>query len=206
MVPASCSHCGGSHSVNTYPSINTALDPDLKARVRDGSLFVWECPYCGARNLLKYETLYHDPAERLMVWLLPGDARPPQAVADAVKDLEGYTLRLVREVGDLVEKVNIHACGLDDLTVEMCKYVTRLELSDQQKNPDLQEVPLKFFRLEGPDNDLVFSFPQDGEMKAVNVGFRVYEDARGILGRNPSVVPGPGFAEIDAAWLGRYFR
>ena len=96
MVPASCSRCGGTHSVETFPSINTALDPTLKARVRDGSLFVWECPFCGTRNLLKYETLYHDPAERLMVWLLPGDAQPPAQVAEAVKELDGYTLRLVR--------------------------------------------------------------------------------------------------------------
>ena len=126
MAPASCSRCGGKHSVETYPSINVALNPDLKTRVQDGSLFVWECPYCGARNLLKYQTLYHDPAEKLMVWLLPGDAEPPAQVADAVKELDGYTLRLVREVGDLVEKVKIHACGLDDVLVEMCKYVTRL--------------------------------------------------------------------------------
>ena len=185
MAPANCSRCGESHAVTTYPSINTAQQPDLKARVRDGSLFVWECPHCGARNLLKYQTLYHDPAEKLMVWLLPGDAVLPQAVVDAVRELDGYTLRLVREVGDLVEKVNIHASGLDDLSVEICKYVTRLD---------------------GPDGDLVFTFPQDGEMKAVNVGFRVYEDARGILGRHQEIRPEPGFALIDAAWLGRYFR
>jgi len=203
---ATCTRCGESHEVQTFPSINVAQDPDLKARVRDGSLFVWECPYCGARNLLKYQTLYHDPAEKLMVWLLPGDQQPPRAVADAVKELDGYSLRLVREVGDLVEKVNIHACGLDDVLVEMCKYVTRMELADQQRRAELQDVPLKFFKMDGPDNDLVFSFPQDGEMKVVNVGFRVYEDARGILGRNPSMRPSSGFAEVDAAWLGRFFR
>ena len=56
-MDAICSRCGESHAVATYPSINVAADPDLKARVRDGSLFVWECPHCGARNLLKYETL-----------------------------------------------------------------------------------------------------------------------------------------------------
>ena len=204
MVPANCSRCGGTHSVETFPSINTALDPTLKARVRDGSLFVWECPFCGTRNLLKYETLYHDPAERLMVWLLPGDAQPPAQVAEAVKELDGYTLRLVREVGDLVEKVNIHAAGLDDVLVEMCTYVTRMDLSEKQGS--VVEAPLKFYKLDGPDNDLLFSFPQDGEMKVVNVGFHVYEYARGILGRHPSVRPEPGFAQVDAAWLGQYFR
>ena len=201
-----CSRCCESHDVPSCPSINTAQNPDLKARVRDGSLFVWECPHCGARNLLRFETLYHDPAERLMVWLLPGEALPPRAVSEAVKDLEGYTLRLVREAGDLVEKVNIHASGLDDVVVEMCKYVTRMEMADQQKRPEILDASLKFFRMDGPDHDLVFSFPLDGEMKVVNVGFNVYEDARGILGRNPSVRPAPGFAVVDAAWLGQYFR
>ena len=86
MTTACCSRCGESHAVQTWPSINVAQDPDLKARVRDGSLFVWECPHCGARSLVKYQTLYHDPAEKLMVWLLPGDAEPPAQVADAVKE------------------------------------------------------------------------------------------------------------------------
>ena len=109
-------------------------------------------------------------------------------------------------MGDLVEKVNIHTCGLDDVLVEMCKYVTRLEMADQQKRPEIQDAPLKFFKMDGPDNDLVFSFPLDGEMKVVNVGFHVYEDARGILGRHPDVRPVAGFACVDAAWLGQYFR
>ena len=206
MVRVNCSHCGQAHSVETYPSINTALDPDLKSRVRDGSLFVWECPHCGTRNLLKYQTLYHDPEGRLMVWLLPGGEEPPQAVEEAVKALEGYTLRLVREVGDLVEKVNIHEAGLDDVTLEMCKHVTRMELAEKHRRDDFLDAPLKFYRMEGADNELVFSFPLDGQLQVVNIGFNVYEDARGILSRHPDVAPEPGFAQVDAAWLSRYFR
>ena len=57
MAPASCSHCGKQTEVEIRQSINVALDPELKARVRDGSLFVWECPYCGHRNLARYQTL-----------------------------------------------------------------------------------------------------------------------------------------------------
>ena len=75
---ATCSRCGESHTVTTYPSINVAADPDLKARVRDGSLFVWECPHCGARNLLKYQTLYHDPAEKLMAGSCPATPSRPR--------------------------------------------------------------------------------------------------------------------------------
>lgn len=203
MVPVNCNHCHRQTEIEVCQSINVALDPSLKARVKDGSLFVWECPYCGHRNLARYQTLYHDPDARLMVWLLPGADEPPKAVEEAVKELEGYTLRLVREVGDLIEKVNIHDAGLEDTILEMCKWVTRRELA--AKNPAAASAALKLLRTEGADNELVFAFPLEGQMQVVNVGFNVYEDARGILSRNPSVRPAEGFARVDAAWIERFF-
>ena len=204
MALANCNHCGKSTEVEIRLSINVALDPELKPRVKDGSLFVWECPYCGHRNLALYQTLYHDPDAKLMVWLLPGNAEPPQQVAQAVKELDGYTLRLVREAGDLVEKVNLHDAGLDDTVLEMCKWVTRRELAD--KNPEAMDAKLRFLRTEGADNELVMAFPLNGQMQLVNIGFNVYEDARGILQRNPSVKPPDGFATVDAGWIEQFFR
>lgn len=204
MALVSCKNCNKQTEVELRQSINVALDPELKARVKDGSLFVWECPYCGQRNLALYQTLYHDPDAKLMVWLLLGQAQPPKAVADAVKELEGYTLRIVREVGDLIEKVNLHDAGLDDTVLEMCKWVMRRELAD--KNPDAADAKLRFLRMEGADNELVMAFPLNGQMQVINVGFNVYEDARGILMRNPSVKPADGFAEVNASWIEQFFR
>ena len=204
MAPALCNNCHRTTDFEVRESINVALDPELKARVKDGSLFVWECPYCGRRNLAVYQTLYHDPDARLMVWLLPGEAEPPAQVADAVKELEGYTLRLVREVGELVEKVNIHDAGLEDTILEMVKWVTRREL--EAKNPEAAEAALKFVRLDGADHEMVFAFPLKGQMQLINVGFNVYEDARGILQRNPSVRPAEGFVRVDKDWIDQFFR
>lgn len=204
MALANCSHCHKSTEVELRQSINVGQDPDLKARVKDGSLFVWECPYCGHRNLALYQTLYHDPDAHLMVWLLPGDEMPPKAVEEAVKELDGYTLRRVREVGDLIEKVNIRDANLDDTVLEMCKWVTRQEMS--AKNPEVAQASLRFLRLEGADHDLVLALPLNGQMQLVNVGFNVYEDARGILARNPSVRPAEGFAEVNQDWVEQFFR
>lgn len=204
MVPASCSKCHKQTEIDVRQSINVALDPELKARVKDGSLFLWECPYCGARNLAKYQTLYHDPDSKLMVWLLPGEEQPPKAVEEAVKELEGYTLRRVKDVGELIEKVNIHDAGLEDTVLEMCKWVTRREL--EAKNPEAKDAPLRFLRLEGADNDLVMALPLGGQMQVLNVGFNVYEDARGILSRNPAVKPAEGFALVDQDWIEQFFR
>ena len=204
MALANCSNCHKSTEVELRQSINVGQDPDLKARVRDGSLFVWECPYCGHRNLARYQTLYHDPDTKLMVWLLPGDEMPPKAVEEAVKELDGYTLRRVREVGDLIEKVNIRDANLEDTVLEMCKWVTRQEMT--AKNPEAAQAPLRFLRLEGADHDLVLALPLNGQMQLVNVGFNVYEDARGILARNPAVKPAEGFAEVNQEWIERFFR
>jgi len=203
-MEAVCRNCGYKRSIEEIHGINVAENPELKARVRDGSLFVWECPCCGQRNLARFQTLYHDPARKLMIWLLPDGAEPPAAVAEAVKALEGYTLRQVSEPGALVEKVNIFEAGLDDAVMELCKYVTAMEMA--QKNPEAADAQFRFVRLEGADNDLVLAFPMGGSMQAVNIGFNVYEDARAILARNPGAAPAEGFALVDREWVNNFFR
>ena len=44
-------------------------------------------------------------------------------------------------------------------------------------------------------------------MELLAVGFNVYEDCAGILARNPQIRDAAtGLAEIDQAWLSRFFR
>lgn len=175
-------------------------------------------------NLAVYQTLYHDPEERLMIWLLP-DGGMPDAELSAVEKhleaiagqmgseeggLEGYVLRRVSDVGSLIEKVNIHDAGLDDAVMEMCKYITKMELAEKESNKDrakaIADAPFKFYKMDGADNDITFSYPFDGQMQGVQIGFNVYEDCRGILQRNPSARPGAGFTKVDAEWLATRMR
>lgn len=210
-----CTACGRSHEIHFYGGVNVAEQPELKARVKDGSLFVWECPDCGAANLVRGQMLYHDPDQRLMVWLLPEGSLPESqlsvvgaALAEQSAGLEGYTLRRVSDAGSLIEKVNIHDAGLDDRILEMCKYVTKMELAEKDRAhaAELLDAPFKFYRMEGADNEITLTFPLDGQMHGVQIGFNVYEDCRGILQRNPAVQAEPGFARVDAEWLARFFR
>ena len=201
MVPAVCSHCGAQHEVSAYPSINTAQEPDLKARVLDGSLFVWECPSCGARNLLRYETLYHDPAEKLMIWLSDGSADTEARMQAAVtgNDFEGYTGRIVDTPGALIEKVKIFDAGLDDIALEMAKFITRQELG--------KDVDLLFFNLEGADNEITLTYPEAGQMQLVRIGFNVYEDCAGILLRNPDIKKSAtGLCRVDRGFVEAFLR
>ena len=207
---APCSKCGQQHKIIIYKSINTADNPELKAKVADGSLFLWECPHCGQMNLARYETLYHDPAGKLMVWLIPAgeiSEAQMQAITMHTKAMGGYTLRRVNDMGTLMEKVLIAEAGLDDIVLEMCKYVTKLEMlqksvSAEQKD-EFMASTFHFYRVEG-DGDgriLTFMYALDGQMLGVNVGWNVYQDCAGILERNPQIRPEEGFAKIDAEWL-----
>ena len=207
---APCSKCGEKQVIRIYRSINVSEDPQLKEKVRNGSLFLWECPHCGQVNLAKYETLYHDPAARLMVWLLPeGDISETQmkAITMHTKAMGGYTLRRVTDMGSLMEKVLIHDAGLDDVVLEMCKYVTKMEMISKITGKDNQEALMKakfnFYRIEGEADErmITLMFPQDGQISGVNIGWNVYQDCEGILSRNPHIRPGEGFVNVDADWL-----
>jgi len=84
------------------------------------------------------------------------------------------------------------------------QWVTLREMA--AKNPEAAEAHLRFLRLEGADHDLVMALPLNGQMQVVNVGFNVYEDARGILARNPAVKPAEGFSEVNQDWINQFFR
>ncbi len=207
---APCSKCGEQHKVVVYRSINIADNPELKAKVMDGSLFLWECPHCGQVNLAKYETLYHDPAGKVMFWLVPqGEISETQmqAITMHTKAMGGYTLRRVNDMGTLMEKVLVAEAGLDDVVLEMCKYVTKLEMvqksvSAEQKDEFMASV-FHFYRAEGEGEEriLTFMYALGGQMLGVNIGMNVYQDCAGILERNPQMKPADGFERIDADWL-----
>lgn len=207
---APCSKCGQQHKVRIYRSINISENPELKSKVADGSLFLWECPHCGQVNLARYETLYHDPAGKLMVWLIPeGEISETQmkAITMHTKAMGGYTLRRVNDMGSLMEKVLINEAGLNDTVLEMCKYVTKMEMLQKSVGPEQKDefiaASFHFYRSEGEGDQrvLTFMYALDGQMLGVNIGWNVYEDCSGILERNPQIRPEEGFVRIDSVWL-----
>ena len=211
-----CSKCGQTTEITVYKSINTADNPELKEKVKNGSLFLWECPHCGTVNLARYETLYHDPQKKLMLWLVPDgkiSETQMQAITNHTKAMGGYTLRLVRDMGELMEKVLIFDAGLDDAVIELCKWVTKREmtsnagketkLEEKQNNDEISAATFHFYKVEGEGDGraIIMSYASKGQMVGMNIGWNVYEDCEGIIRRNPSVRPVEGFVRVDAHWL-----
>jgi len=185
-----CEGCGSEIYRDFSVSVNVGDKPELKEVVSSGEYFVWECPKCGHKNLTGGPFLYTDPLVKLVV-LLSKDAVASEG------EIPGYTSRQVRTVGELIEKIKIADAGLDDVAVELCKYVTLQELG--------KDVELKFFRTEGPDQDITLTFPENGKMEMVQIGFNVYQDCCGILARNPSVCEAAkGLVRVDKDFIGRF--
>ena len=136
-IMQTCTSCGVQHGVAFQPSVNVTRTPSLREKIASGEYFIWECPRCGAKNLIRQPFLMHDEKERLMILLT--DARVKSEGLP-----EGYTGRIVRSAGDLVEKLKIFDSGLDDIVMELCKYVTLGELK--------LDVPLRFVSAGGADS------------------------------------------------------
>ncbi len=128
------------------------------------------------------------------------DARLLLCLSDrkvSVEGLEGLCGRLVGDVGSFIEKVKIFDAGLDDVPLEFCKFVTRQELG--------KDVDLKFLRTEGADQDIIFTYPEKGQMEMLAVGFNVYEDCCAIVGRNPVITEGlTGLVKVDREWAEQF--
>lgn len=206
---AACCKCGATADVTIYKSINVSENPELKEKVLDGSIFVYQCPQCGQANLAKYETLYHDPDKKIMIWLCPGGEKSEsemRAIANHAKAMGDYTLRMVEDVRSLMEKVYIFEAGLDDVVIEMCKYVTRAEMAakaGEEQATQILNLPMHFYKKgeqEGVEY-ITLSFPDNGKMVGCNIGFNVYEDCLGIIQRNPHIKADGGFVKVDSAWL-----
>ena len=119
-IEAKCAGCGAVSEIPAYNIINVKDHPELKEKVKDGSMFVWGCKNCGKVNLAAFQTLYHDPDESLMIWLMPdtlSDAEKQMieqhmvAISTQLSSdengelLKGYTLRRVKDAGSLIENV-----------------------------------------------------------------------------------------------------
>lgn len=184
--------------------INIGEKPELKDKVLSGELFLQHDAE-GKLEIAAPETLYHDPAGKIMIWLNP--SREALAGASSlVESVDGYIFRIAGSVGELIEKIKVHDAGFDDVVMELCKYATKLDLQDSMKeNPRLEEIraaEFRFYRTDGADMEIQFAYPLSGKMEMLAVPLSMYENARAIVARNPVFKErSAGFVQIDSHWL-----
>ena len=66
-IKITCPACNKEGEYTVWDSVNVDLDPELKSKVMDGSLFTWACPNCKKSFNAPYSFLYHDMTHNFMV-------------------------------------------------------------------------------------------------------------------------------------------
>jgi hypothetical protein len=108
-----------------WPTLNVSLDPEMKDRLLDQSIFRHACERCQHVAHVFFRMLYHDMDTHTMVWLVePGaDTDGIQHVLSSLPfGAQNYRLRIVRSINELVEMVLVIDAGLCDLSIQVVKF------------------------------------------------------------------------------------
>ena len=169
-----CLKCKKASDFEFYESINTALDPKLKQRVKNFDIFKFVCPHCGSEQFVNYSFLYHQMEDQIMIFYCQDEEEVNKVRSLYAEDFEtvtdengverpidtsGYRRRIVIGADELVEKIRIFDAGLDDRLMEIYKVMLF-----GQMQAELAEIP------GGSDVDEVFVDEQlDGSLDLVFV-------------------------------------
>ena len=145
-----CPSCHHERDFELWDSINTALDPEMKEKVLNQSIFLYTCPSCGETFRLNYSTLYHQMEDLVMIYLVPESEvkktyeifYEKNALADYRYRTEKYLCRIVTSANQLVEKIQIFDAGKDDRVMELVKLLATDSIL--KNDPDIEFDELRF--------------------------------------------------------------
>lgn len=128
-----CDKCKHTQQVNVFPCINFNKNPEYYALVKDMTIFKVKCEQCGVEKVIQFDTLLIDETHKYFLYLLT-DKSLYSKFRHQIKyfietvlnkndqyDMSEYKTRLVFQPNDLIEKINIFECGLNDEVIEVIK-------------------------------------------------------------------------------------
>jgi len=159
-----CPKCGKESEFTFWRSINTAIDPDLKEKVRTREVFQFVCPACGHKAEVDYGFLYHQMEDHYMIYYVGQEEveQTKESLDSAREDAflskfaDGYIYRIVTSKQQLMDKLNILDSGYDDRIVEIMKLFVLLQHSEEN---DVQIADEMFYyrNTDGSDGFVLYS-------------------------------------------------
>ncbi len=212
-----CPHCGLEEPATIWDGINARTDPDLKERLLRKRLQSHVCANCGLDFILAEPLVYHDPALRLLVVVIPDAApeeRAPEADAAPRYDdpavaarmaraacgfepapADGYTLRMVPDYNHLIEKIHLADHGRDDRLIEVLKVAIRRNPTPGKPTSGIAEI----LYAGEQDEEMCFMI-RDGEGAwfQLELDAALYSNAARVMGG--ALGPEGQWAVIDTAY------
>ncbi|MDU5225037.1 MAG: CpXC domain-containing protein [Streptococcus sp.] len=123
-----CPSCGEASSFERYDRIDVSKTPQFRTSFIDWELFKYTCNHCGHQLIIDYPTLYVDEDNKAIIQYLLSNCSDLGSVTSikelAVEfDTSKYKCRIVTNLEDFVEKVQIFSEGMDDKAIEFMKYL-----------------------------------------------------------------------------------
>ena len=123
-----CPSCGEANSFERYDRIDVSKTPQFRTALIDWELFKFTCNHCGHQVIIDYPTIYVDEENKVIIQYLPSNCSDLGSVSSikelaAELDISKYKRRIVTNLEDFVEKVQIFSEGMDDKAIEFMKYL-----------------------------------------------------------------------------------
>ena len=168
-----CPKCGQISEAKIWDSINVQIDPAMKEQVETLEAFSFTCPHCGNEALMKYNFLYHDMDEAVMIYVVVNeegrrmaeDTFTERSIA-VMKEKAAYRFRIVSSFEGLLEKILLADAGLDDRVVELLKIIAENQV--QAQFPDFHATESRF--IETAEGEQVIHL-QDEQGQALDVDY-----------------------------------
>lgn len=168
-----CPVCNHQNKMKVNAAINAKTQPKLKKELLEGKNFLFECDQCGAKRVINYQMLYHDPDHRLLIYLAPDYVKNKEQTLEILDDLkqkqavslDDYHLRIVLSGAELLEKIQIFDNQYKDIEVELVKLLTDGIFSKEK--PD-EQVKGRYFYMDPNTQKAKIMYTTDKEQLLVD--------------------------------------
>ena len=215
IIKATCPDCKKEFPFEMWQSINVQLNPELREKVFDHSIFNFECPHCVMKAHTAYPFLYNDMKNGFMIQFCPDEedveeyANSLQKIIESDKAtgaLNNTYIRIVTEYFLLEEKIKIFESGYDDRLIELLKsrQIKDLNINKPENNLAFALFDLranKDLRKKDPIPTLVF-INEDGK-EVFDCPISIIPGAVGQVKDDYNYLDDKSFV-VDMNWANKY--
>ena len=199
-----CPGCGEEIMMDIHEFVDVCVEPSYKEKVMNGSFFLAKCPKCGDETLAEYPMMYMDPDRKLTIYMAPEHDNSLLAQLNSLElpessiDAEAV-FRVVKDGGELLEKILIFDGGRDDRIIELYKALVYENIKGEW--PKVRREDLLYYLDGEEDYFIIWDYTNAmGEQLTVNLDEELYGQLERDYLKSLSV-PAGKYAEVNAAWL-----
>ena len=113
-----CPSCGCQGKFITYNKIDINENPELRDKIFNREIFMFNCDECNEKFMIAYNTVYIDRENKYALALITDGSNGFSGDGITIGE---YDLRIVRTVNSFIEKITLFEDGIDDRVAELLK-------------------------------------------------------------------------------------